>query len=107
MSAGGPLLDVRNLVQEFEVRAQGGVRSGVVKAVSDVSFSLAKGETLGLVGETGSGKSTLARAILQAPRPKAGEVLFEGTDLVKLRGRELLRARAAGPEPAAARRIDR
>jgi len=65
----------------------------VVKAVSDVSFTLEKGETLGLVGETGSGKSTLARAILQAPRPKAGEVLFEGTDLVKLKGRELLRAR--------------
>ena len=93
MSTGGPLLDVRHLVQEFEVRAQGGVRSGVVQAVSDVSFTLAKGETLGLVGETGSGKSTLARAILQAPRPKGGEVLFEGTDLVKLRGRELLSAR--------------
>jgi peptide/nickel transport system ATP-binding protein len=93
MSSGGPLLDVRNLVQEFEVRAQGGVRSGVVQAVSDVSFSLNKGETLGLVGETGSGKSTLARAILQAPRPKAGEVLFEGVDLVRLHGRELLRAR--------------
>jgi len=93
VSTGGPLLDVRHLVQEFEVRAQGGVRSGVVKAVSDVSFTLETGETLGLVGETGSGKSTLARAILQAPRPKAGEVLFEGTDLVKLKGRELLRAR--------------
>ena len=93
MSTGAPLLDVRNLVQEFEVRAQGGVRSGVVQAVSDVSFTLEKGETLGLVGETGSGKSTLARAILQAPRPKAGEVLFEGVDLVKLQGRELLAAR--------------
>jgi oligopeptide/dipeptide ABC transporter ATP-binding protein len=93
MSTDGPLLDVRHLVQEFEVRAQGGVRSGVVQAVSDISFTLRKGETLGLVGETGSGKSTLARAILQAPRPKSGEVLFEGTDLVKLKGRELLRAR--------------
>jgi oligopeptide transport system ATP-binding protein len=93
VSAAGPLLDVRNLVQEFEVRAQGGVRSGIVQAVSDVSFTLGKGETLGLVGETGSGKSTLARSILQAPRPKAGEVLFEGVDLVQLRGRELSRAR--------------
>ncbi|MBV8999582.1 MAG: ABC transporter ATP-binding protein, partial [Solirubrobacterales bacterium] len=93
MSFGPPLLDVRNLVQEFEVRAQGGVRSGIVQAVSNVSFTLEKGETLGLVGETGSGKSTLARAILQAPRPKAGEVLFEGTDLVQLKGRDLLRAR--------------
>ena len=94
MSSGGPLLEVRRLVQEFDVRAQGGVRSGVVQAVSDVSFSLEKGETLGLVGETGSGKSTLARAILQAPRPKGGEVLFEGVDLVELRGRELLRRAA-------------
>jgi len=93
VSTGAPLLDVRNLVQEFEVRAQGGVRSGIVQAVSDISFTLEKGETLGLVGETGSGKSTLARAILQAPRPKAGEVLFEGVDLVKLKGRELLAAR--------------
>jgi len=93
VSTGQPLLDVRNLVQEFEVRAQGGVRSGVVQAVSDVTFSLGKGETLGLVGETGSGKSSLARAILQAPRPKSGQVLFEGTDLVALRGRALLRAR--------------
>jgi oligopeptide/dipeptide ABC transporter ATP-binding protein len=93
MTSGGPLLDVRHLVQEFEVRAQGGVRSGVVQAVSDVSLSLDKGETLGLVGETGSGTSTLARAILQAPRPKSGEVLFEGADLVKLRGRDMLRAR--------------
>jgi oligopeptide/dipeptide ABC transporter ATP-binding protein len=93
VSTAEPLLDVRHLVQEFEVRAQGGVRSGVLQAVSDVTFTLRKGETLGLVGETGSGKSTLARTILQAPRPKAGEVLFEGTDLVKLKGRELLRAR--------------
>jgi oligopeptide/dipeptide ABC transporter ATP-binding protein len=93
VSTGAPLLDVRNLVQEFEVRAQGGVRSGIVQAVSDISFTLEKGETLGLVGETGSGKSTLARAILQAPRPQAGEVLFEGVDLVKLKGRELLAAR--------------
>src|SRR5690606_16761367 len=57
------------------------------------SLDLAAGETLGIVGETGSGKSTLARSILQAPRPKSGEVRFLGTDLMKLRGRGLARAR--------------
>jgi oligopeptide/dipeptide ABC transporter ATP-binding protein len=93
VSGERPLLEVRDLVQEFEVRGMGGVRSGVVHAVSGVSFALSQGETLGLVGETGSGKSTLARAVLQAPRPKSGEVLLEGEDLVKLRGRPLVRAR--------------
>jgi len=65
----------------------------VVQAVSGVSFEILPGETLGIVGETGSGKSTLARGVLQAPRPKSGSVVFRGTDLTKLRGRELLKAR--------------
>ena len=90
---GEPLLAVRDLVQEFEVRAHGGVKGGVVQAVSGVSFDVQPGETLGIVGETGSGKSTLARAILQAPRPKQGSVRFRGSDLVTLRGRRLLDAR--------------
>jgi len=81
------LLAVRDLVQEFSVPG------GVVQAVSGVSFDVRPGETLGIVGETGSGKSTLARSVLQAPRPKAGSVVFRGTDLVTLRGRPLLRAR--------------
>jgi oligopeptide/dipeptide ABC transporter ATP-binding protein len=93
VTSEGPLLDVRDLVQEFDVRAHGGVKGGVVQAVSGVSFRLDKGETLGLVGETGSGKSTLARAILQAPSPKSGEVLLRGVDLVKLSGRRLHEAR--------------
>jgi oligopeptide transport system ATP-binding protein len=88
-----PLLSVRELVQEFVVRDYGGVKGGVVHAVSGVSFDVWPGETLGIVGETGSGKSTLARAVLQAPRPKAGAVTFRGTDLVKLRGQKLLQAR--------------
>ncbi len=89
----GPLLEARDIVQEFVVRDYGGVKSGVVHAVSGVSFEIWPGETLGIVGETGSGKSTLARSLLQAPRPKSGSVVFAGTDLVTLRGRRLLRAR--------------
>jgi oligopeptide transport system ATP-binding protein len=87
------LLEVRNVVHEFAVRGTGGVRGGTVHAVSDVSFDLDTGETLGLVGETGSGKSTLARCVVQAPSPKAGSVRFQGTELVGLRGRRLDRAR--------------
>jgi oligopeptide/dipeptide ABC transporter ATP-binding protein len=88
-----PLLSVRDLVQEFTVRMRGGAKAGVVQAVSGVSFDIMPGETMGIVGETGSGKSTLARAILQAPRPKSGSVVFRGTELTKLRGGRLLQAR--------------
>jgi oligopeptide/dipeptide ABC transporter ATP-binding protein len=88
-----PLLSVRDLVQTFVVRERGGNRAGVVQAVSGVSFEIMPGETLGIVGETGSGKSTLARGVLQAPRPKSGSVVFRGTDLTTLRGRQLLKAR--------------
>lgn len=88
-----PLLQVSNLVQEFTVRDRGGVRAGTVHAVSDVSFELSPGETLGLVGETGSGKSTLARALLQAPPPKSGSVRLRGVELVGLKRRRLMQAR--------------
>jgi oligopeptide/dipeptide ABC transporter ATP-binding protein len=88
-----PLLQARNLVQEFPVRGRAGVKGGVVQAVSDVSLDVYAGETLGIVGETGSGKSTLARSLLQAPRPKSGSVTLRGTELVGLRGRALLEAR--------------
>ena len=88
-----PLLSARDLVQEFVVREAGGARGGVVQAVSGVSFDIMAGETLGIVGETGSGKSTLARAVLQAPRPKSGSVVFRDKELTRLRGRDLLSAR--------------
>lgn len=82
------ILELRNVVQEFTINTprQGKRR---VQAVSDVSLAIETGETLGLVGESGCGKSSLARSILQEPRPKSGEVRFQGTDLAKLRGREL------------------
>jgi oligopeptide/dipeptide ABC transporter ATP-binding protein len=91
--AGKPLLSARDLVQEFVVREAGGARGGIVQAVSGVSFDIAPGETLGVVGETGSGKSTLARAVLQAPRPKSGSVMFRGQELTRLHGRALVAAR--------------
>ncbi|TDD06491.1 ABC transporter ATP-binding protein [Saccharopolyspora terrae] len=90
---GEPLLRVRNVVQQFTSRGAGGVKGGTVHAVSDVSFDLHPGETLGVVGETGSGKSTLARSVLQSPRPRSGEVIFQGTDLMTLRRRALVEAR--------------
>ena len=61
-----------------------------VHAVSDVSFDVKAGETLGLVGESGCGKSTTGRALMQLPRPSGGSVRFEGVDLVSL-GSEKLR----------------
>jgi oligopeptide transport system ATP-binding protein len=88
-----PLLQVRDLVQEFTVRGQGGVRGGMLQAVSGVGLDIWPGETLSVVGETGSGKSTLARSIMQAPPPKSGEVVFQGVTLGALRGAALRDAR--------------
>jgi oligopeptide transport system ATP-binding protein len=93
LPVGEPLLSARDVVQEFVVRERGGTKAGVVQAVSGISFDVMQGETLGVVGETGSGKSTLARAILQAPRPKSGSVVFRGADLTRLAGSRLLQAR--------------
>lgn len=86
---GTPLLSVRNVVKEFQTRGPGGTKAGTVHAVSDVSFDLYPGETLGIVGETGSGKSTLARAVIQVEPPQSGSVLFQGKEIVGLSGKEL------------------
>ena len=91
--ASDVLLEVRNVVQEFVLRDFGGAKGGILQAVADVSFDLHVGETLGIVGETGSGKSTLARSVIQAPPPKHGQVVFQGEDLVRLRGSALKSAR--------------
>nr|WP_274637288.1 oligopeptide/dipeptide ABC transporter ATP-binding protein [Microbacterium bovistercoris] len=88
------LLQVRNLVQEYVSRGPGGAKAGVVHAVSDVSFDLRAGQTLGIVGETGSGKSTLARAVIRVEKPKSGEVRFRGRELGGLSARELRKVHA-------------
>jgi oligopeptide transport system ATP-binding protein len=86
-----PLLQLRGLQVHFPVHEGVLVTRvrGVVHAVDGVDLDIRAGETLGLVGESGCGKSTLGRAILQLVRPTAGQVLYKGRDLTKLRGREL------------------
>ena len=79
------LLDVQDLKKHFPIR--GGIfgkTTAHVKAVDGVSFTLRKGETLGLVGESGSGKSTTGRAILRLIEPSGGRVRFDGRDGVAL-----------------------
>jgi oligopeptide/dipeptide ABC transporter ATP-binding protein len=84
-----PLLDVRGLTRRFPFRD--GLT--VITAVDGVSFSLAPGETLGIVGESGCGKSTLARLILRLIAPSEGSVLFEGLDIGTLSAADLRRKR--------------
>jgi len=80
-----PLLEVKHLKKHFPIK--GGVFSktiGYVYAVDDVNFSLGRGETLGLVGESGCGKSTTGRTILRLIEPTDGMIAFEGQDITKL-----------------------
>jgi oligopeptide/dipeptide ABC transporter ATP-binding protein len=81
MSSSDSLLEVKGLMKHYPVFSRGVLfrkQVGIVHAVDDVSFSLAKQETLGLVGESGCGKTTTAKVILQLEPPTSGEVLFEG-----------------------------
>ena len=88
-----PLLDVRHLVKEFPGRGGFLSRGTPVRAVDDVSFSIAAGETFGLVGESGSGKTTTGRCVLRLIEPSSGEVRFKDQDVLALGSRELRQAR--------------
>jgi oligopeptide/dipeptide ABC transporter ATP-binding protein len=80
-----PLLDVRDLKKYFPVKGDGlWGTPGTVKAVDGVSFTVAVGETLGLVGESGCGKTTTAKLVLAAERATAGVIAFEGKDIAGL-----------------------
>ncbi|HUG71660.1 MAG TPA: oligopeptide/dipeptide ABC transporter ATP-binding protein [Pirellulaceae bacterium] len=87
-----PLLDVRNLSVHFPFRRGGlfNAHHGFIRAVDGVSFQIAAGETLGIVGESGCGKSTTARAIVKLVRPTSGEIYLEGRRIDGLSDREML-----------------
>lgn len=72
-----PLLEVKGLKEYFDIN-MGFFRTKPLKAVDDVSFTINKGETLGLVGESGCGKTTVGRTILQLYKPTAGEIIYDG-----------------------------
>ena len=85
-----PLLKVTHLSKSFPGRKRFLKRDGGdIRAVNDVSFEIARGETLGVVGESGCGKTTLGRSILRLIEPTSGAVVFDGTDVSALRGQEL------------------
>ena len=81
------LLEVKGLKKYFNTPR------GLLHAVDDVSFTLERGKTLGVVGESGCGKTTTGRAILRLEEPTAGEVFFEGRDVTKLSKREMVKLR--------------
>ena len=77
MADNKPIIEVKNLKEYFNINT-GLFRSKPLKAVDDISFSINKGETLGLVGESGCGKTTVGRTILHLYKPTAGEIFYEG-----------------------------
>ena len=87
---GETLVEVENLREYFPL--QGGVlhrHVGDVKAVDDVSFTIRRGEALGLVGESGCGKTTVGRVLLRLIEPTGGRIVFDGTDITTLKGGDL------------------
>src|SRR5699024_2039075 len=88
------LLTVDNLQKHFPIK--GGLLKrtvGHIKAVDGISFDLAVGETLGIVGESGCGKSTTGKMIAKIMEPTGGTITFEGNDITQLKGRALKRFR--------------
>ena len=81
------ILEVKNLKKYFKTAR------GQLHAVDDISFTLERGQTLGIVGESGCGKSTTGRCILRLIEPTEGEVIFEGTDITKLNVHQMRKRR--------------
>lgn len=86
---GEPVIRVEHLKKSFRVKGNFLEKKQYVRAVNDVSFSIEKGETLGIVGESGCGKSTLGRTILKIYQPEEGHIYFEGTDLTDLSEKQM------------------
>lgn len=86
-TTSNPILEVRGLKKYFKVP------KGMLHAVDNVSFSIQRGKTLGVVGESGCGKSTTGRAVLRLLEPTAGEITFEGIDVLKLDQEEMRKMR--------------
>ena len=87
----GPLLTVRGLRMHFPV-TEGLVRrrvTGEVKAVDGIDFTVGRGETMGLVGESGCGKTTTGRCILRLEKPTAGDIVYDGQNIAGLEGAAL------------------
>jgi len=87
-----PVLEVRNLSVHYRIARAGGGQA-LLRAVEDVSFSVRRGQTLGIVGESGSGKSSIARALLRLVPAAGGTAQFRGADLLALEGAALQQAR--------------
>ncbi|GAC1463228.1 MAG: hypothetical protein PVSMB5_02520 [Ktedonobacteraceae bacterium] len=93
--ASKTLLDVRDLKMHFPL-TQGIILQrvvGYVRAVDGVSFTIERGQTLGLVGESGSGKTTIGRTLIRLYKPTAGQILFNDKDLALAQGEELRQVR--------------
>jgi peptide/nickel transport system ATP-binding protein len=95
LGQAAPILEVRDLVKEFPVMAGGVLRHqvGSVKAVSDVTFDIRRGETFGLVGESGCGKTTVGRLLVALDRATAGSITFDGVQMQSLGAGALRRRR--------------